>query len=510
MREYPSCCANNPVPTRPISFVCVRFCAEIDHNLLKSTCVHDPLNQLVIIDNTQNLFFPNLGAALNAGINQAQHDLIALIHEDVILVDNWQAQFEASLGKLEAEHPNWGLVGSVGWQSSGGIRGHWSDPHKRKPVNTFDEQDFCSVARLDEQLLIIRRGGDIRPDPKLPSIHQLGIDLVHQQRTNRSGTFAINAPTIHKYADCQGSLIQTRTDSHKIMSRQSLTFQAGYDLSRAYLEHKHGLPKNLVPIEPAPQLSAVQQAQFDAPLILLGRGGGGTRLLSELAQNCGLFIGNEVNQSGDCIDMVPAIYRSVMRRIDGEGGWAHDIVPTDLRAAAARMLTQGNWPEHWGFKLPESALILPDLQRAFPRARYIYFSRDPEQTILRRSHMTARLDNEIGRASLKAAYDYVDRPRSAILHDETLVHMAITTRHQTDLIQAHLAQQPAEAQMLVQFEDTILDPMQALSRVSEFCGMPIAFNTIVERVNQSRSQPDYTQFSETEIALARHFLQKDV
>jgi hypothetical protein len=120
--------------------------------------------------------------------------------------------------------------------------------------------------------------------------------------------------------------------------------------------------------------------------------------------------------------------------------------------------------------------------------------------------MTARLDNEIGRASIKAAYDHVKRPRVNAPTDGTLIHMAITTRHQTDLIQNHLAQLPAEDKMTVRFEDTIADPMQALGHVSAFCGMPVTSTKIAEAVDAKRSQSKNTEFGEAEMALARHYL----
>ena len=75
-RQYPEFAAGTPAATRPISFVCVKFSDEFEHNILQSKCVHNPLNQLVVVDNRQNIFYNTLGAAINAGIDLCVHCLL--------------------------------------------------------------------------------------------------------------------------------------------------------------------------------------------------------------------------------------------------------------------------------------------------------------------------------------------------------------------------------------------------------------------------------------------------
>lgn len=507
-RSYPQLNAETlPAPVRPISFVCVRFSEEYEHNILKSTCVLDPLNQLIVTDNRANLFFPSLGAALCHGIEQARHELVALIHEDVLLQDGWQSRFEASLAALEAKCPDWGMVGPVGWTAQRRIFGHWSDPNSPTPRNHFTDTPFAEMRRLDEHFLVLHRSRGIFPDPDLPSIHDIGNEMVARLKAQSLKTFAIDAPTIHKYADARGRVIQSAKDSSKIMSRRSLTFQAAHHISRAYTDHKHGLDRGgLIPEDPGPRLDADRRRRLDAPLILLGRGGGGTRLVSVLAQDCGYFIGNEVNRAGDCLDMVPAIYRSVLRRLQCTDDWSRGIAPAELRTAAATMLETAEWPARWGFKLPESALILPDLRRAFPNARFVHFHRNPEDTVFRRSHMTARLDNEIGRASLAAAYDHVGRPREAILTDETPLHMAATTRHQNDLIRTHQGEIPTKDWLELRFEDTLCAPADTLAQFARFCGVTPVSYQIQNIVDPGRSRDVSYLFSTEDVSEARRIL----
>ena len=80
-------------PKRPISFVTVHFCNELKHNLMTSPAVSNDLNELIIVDNRQNLFFDTLGQAMLHGINQAKNELIVVVHEDVVLCDGWQQKF---------------------------------------------------------------------------------------------------------------------------------------------------------------------------------------------------------------------------------------------------------------------------------------------------------------------------------------------------------------------------------------------------------------------------------
>jgi hypothetical protein len=44
------------------------------------------------------------------------------------------------------------------------------------------------------------------------------------------------------------------------------------------------------------------------PVILLGRGGSGTRLLAQLALSTGMFVGNKLNTSHDSVEWVETVY----------------------------------------------------------------------------------------------------------------------------------------------------------------------------------------------------------
>ena len=490
-RNYPVIQSNLPAPAQPVSFICVRFSEEYNHNILKSDCIHAPLNQFITIDNRCNAFFDTLGQAINAGIEQAQHDLLVIVHEDVMLPTNWQNRFELSLSALEAHEDDWQVIGLVGWDADEKLIGHSSDPHAYR--DTLRHKHFAQAARIDEQVLILKKSNGLFPDPDLPSIHNIGRDMAWRASKRNAGAYVINAPCIHKYADAGGDIIIQRSDSEKITHRSALTFIHNQECSDEYLAITHGLAQKDGGIV-APSLTKQQQKQLDAPIILIGRGGSGTRLMSQLASDIGLFIGNTNNPAGDCLEMVGPVYRSVFRKYQCPATWQSDLIVPDLRKAAADMLDEAGWVTPWAFKLPECLLILPELIAAFPNARFVFLERNPIKTVLRRTHMTSRPDNEIGRAALPQAYDFAGVPRDQIIGDDPTIRMARTTAHQLTSVLDVKASVPTDRWFDLNFESLLADPNQSLVAFAEFCGRSVQSREILNIVNADRADRPSTTF----------------
>src|SRR5690606_20872537 len=119
----------------------------------------------------------------------------------------------------------------------------------------------------------------------------------------------------------------------------------------------------------------------------------------------------------------------------------------------------------WGFKLPESMLVLDEILAAFPRARLVHLVRDPMTSCLRRTHMTARTDNQIGQAVLRAAYRHLGIPELRALSDPDEIRMAVTTLFHFDVALPCLAGLPPDRQLTVRFEDILADPRTVLRRL---------------------------------------------
>ena len=306
MRKYPEIDKKFTAPTCPISFVCVKYSNEFEHNILKSECIHDKLNEFIVVDNTCNLFFSSMVQAILEGTSKAKHDLVIVVHEDVVLLPGWQAMLENSLHALEKQDPDWVVAGTVGWDIDGAIQGHSSDPHFFR--NTLLEHSFTEATRIDEQVLILRKSKGFLFDPDLPSIHHVGRTLPLEAEKRGLKAYVVNAPSIHKYADENGKLIQTANDSSKIQHRQRLGYLADRACADEYVMNKWkkiDVKSILVHKQPGPwgharppkflknetPLTKTQQDILSAPIILLAKGGGGSRLLSILANDLGLFIG---------------------------------------------------------------------------------------------------------------------------------------------------------------------------------------------------------------------------
>src|SRR3984893_18299479 len=94
------------------------------------------------------------------------------------------------------------------------------------------------------------------------------------------------------------------------------------------------------------------------PVILLGRGGSGTRLLSAFASQNGIFLGNMLNTTRDSVEWVPDLYElaSESTAAGVVAGSARDAYWRGrLRRTAAQILGAAGLPfdAAWGWKLPE-------------------------------------------------------------------------------------------------------------------------------------------------------------
>jgi hypothetical protein len=208
-----------------------------------------------------------------------------------------------------------------------------------------------------------------------------------------------------------------------------------------------------------------------------------------LAEDCGVFVGR-VNISGDCLDMVPAVYAGVLRAHDCRAQWQRDRVVEGLRQAAAAMLSRG-WVKGrpWGFKVPESLLLLPEIAAAFPDARLLFLARDPVSSCLRRSHITAQFDNPIGRVALAAAYRAANLPPELALTEPIEMRSARVTLHEVgasvEYLRTHI---PADRRLEIRFEELIERPVDTRSAVASWLGLGVLSHQLERDVDGDRAR----------------------
>lgn len=201
-------------------------------------------------------------------------------------------------------------------------------------------------------------------------------------------------------------------------------------------------------------------------ITIIGRGHGGTRAMSHTLSASGVYMGEPLNVSGDLLpphDMYEAC-RVMARHVVHRGGLEWDfsrlhtvaIDPEFERRVESFLATVlGSDAEHKGWKLPETTLVLPWIVRMFPEARYIYWLRDPRDSILG-GHLTDDL------ADFGVPYERTDDIRE---------RRAISWSYQYQLMQST----PRPKHCLdVQFEDFVLRQDETIARLEQFLGFPVA------------------------------------
>lgn len=201
-------------------------------------------------------------------------------------------------------------------------------------------------------------------------------------------------------------------------------------------------------------------------ITIIGRGHGGTRAMSHTLSESGVYMGAELNRSGDLIppqDLYEAC-RVMSRHVTHLEGLQWDFsklhtMPIDpeftrlVESYLSSVLSSD--AENKGWKLPETTLIYPWIVRMFPDIKYIHWTRDPRDSILG-AHLTDDL------ADFGIPYDKTD---------DLMLRRAISWKYQREIVKAT---PPPKYTIDVRFEDFVLDQDRTLKRLEEFLGIPLA------------------------------------
>ena len=201
-------------------------------------------------------------------------------------------------------------------------------------------------------------------------------------------------------------------------------------------------------------------------ITVIGRGHGGTRAMSHTLSASGVYMGEPLNESGDLLPPEPMYEacRVFARYVTHRGGLEWDFsrvldgpIDPEFTRLVEQFLTTvlASEAPNRGWKLPETTLVLPWIVRMFPEARYIYWSRDPRDSILG-AHLTDDLSD------FGIAYDRTEDVR---------LRRAISWRYQWEIMRA--TPSPAH-RMDIRFEDFVLHQDATLARIEAFLGLPLA------------------------------------
>ncbi len=224
---------------------------------------------------------------------------------------------------------------------------------------------------------------------------------------------------------------------------------------------------------------------------VIGRGHSGTRAMSHTLSASGVYMGEPLNGSGDLLPP-EAMYeacRVMARHVRWKGGLVWDFsalhtmaIPdefTDLIHSFLKTVLQSPAP-HRGWKIPETTLVYPWIQRLFPDIQFIFWIRDPRDCILG-GHVTDDL-SVFG----------IDYPRT----EDVRLRRAISWKYQYDLVRAT----PKPAHWLeVRFEDFVLRQAETVARLEQYLQIPLARIAVkpeaVERWRTDGQKHDFDFFA---------------
>ena len=204
----------------------------------------------------------------------------------------------------------------------------------------------------------------------------------------------------------------------------------------------------------------------EEPIIVIGRGNSGTRVVSHTLIASRVYMGDRINPSGDKVPgrkMYEAC-RIIAKQVEWNGdlSWNFDrlheipISPQfeELIGEYVEDVLAEDTPRK-GWKLPETTLAYPWIARMFPRAKYVYVLRDPRDCLLSR-HLTDDLR-------------WFDLPVPDT--DDKLDDRVASWKYQYELVKST----PRPSSFIsIRYEDLVREQEAMLGELEGFLAMPLA------------------------------------
>lgn len=214
------------------------------------------------------------------------------------------------------------------------------------------------------------------------------------------------------------------------------------------------------------------RSEVNPPVVCIGRGHTGTRLIAKLMQDLGIYIGQheQINGCEDSMEWVRLIYQMVEECGPVSEFKIGSFYKSDIRNNARNILKNGFVAPGaaWGWKLPETTLVMPFFVDAFPEIKFVHCVRHPVSSTLRASHQTANPFTPLGSAAVAGAYAYCGRNADLVPDDEEWLRSAITWQHQTTRAMKYGRTLGQDRYMEMKYEDICANPDWALSTLERF------------------------------------------
>jgi hypothetical protein len=242
-------------------------------------------------------------------------------------------------------------------------------------------------------------------------------------------------------------------------------------------------------------------AEHGPPVIVYNAAHSGSRLLTRLLTELGVFMGANLSDSEDSEDMAELVEHIVLEHApDYTGLFAQGDPALDQLAIAAVAEHLAGRPRHarWGWKHCETGHALPVIARLFPTAQTIHLIRDgrdvafspfvaPKHPYWRKIYFgVAELRSWRGFAMTQRAY----RKHGPLFNATRWVNSVTLGRAHGLML--------GERYHEVRYEDLVLDPKGAAERIAAFLGLPPpelsteALHVDTGRVGKWRTLPEAT------------------
>ena len=177
---------------RPVSFVaCVNDDLQLANNLLASP-VFDPGSPHQLLTYRE---MTSAAEGLNRGLHEAEHDLVVFIQQDIYVPSWWPARLHRQWELASADTPP-SFAGAFGVRYREGGREHVGHAVDRDHLLRMPRELPARVDGLDELLLVLPRGTDLRFEPRL-GWHLYGTDLALQVHRGGGWTAVLDLPCHH-------------------------------------------------------------------------------------------------------------------------------------------------------------------------------------------------------------------------------------------------------------------------------------------------------------------------
>ena len=151
--------------------------------------------ELIPILNLNNEYFA--GQALNIGMRQAIGKTSVLLHQDIVMFQNWVSSYVEMIAQINKRDTNWGVIGTAGINEAGLTLGHVYSLHGDVQWSSNVNVYIAKIQTLDEHLMAVRNNSGLYFDEQIKGFHFYGVDLCLTALDNKMQVYGVNLPLVH-------------------------------------------------------------------------------------------------------------------------------------------------------------------------------------------------------------------------------------------------------------------------------------------------------------------------